>query len=95
MGPKSLKGTSISSLFVGIPPYIIKHPGEEVKGSLIDAMNALGKKFDFRVTYAPAKGFDNLVRNVSSQPPKLVESCLLTQNFVSCGRYQGGMRRWE
>ena len=38
--------------------------GSEVKGSLIDAMNALGQKYDFSISYAPAKGFDNLVKNV-------------------------------
>ena len=38
--------------------------GSEVKDSLIDAMNVLGQKYDFSISYAPAKGFDNLVKNV-------------------------------
>ena len=48
----------------------ISIPGfhSQVKGSLIDVMNTLGKKYNFNTSYAPAKGFDNLVNNVSSQP---------------------------
>ena len=46
--------------------------GGEVKGSLIDAMNTLAKRFEFKVKYVPARGFDNLVKNVRSMVPNII-----------------------
>ena len=46
--------------------------GGEIKGSLIDAMNTLAKRFEFKVKYVPARGFDNLVKNVRSMVPNVI-----------------------
>lgn len=57
-----------------IPNYIVKtlFLGGEIKGSLIDAMNTLAKRFEFKVKYVPARGFDNLVKNVRSMVPNVI-----------------------
>ena len=46
--------------------------GGEIKGSLIDAMNTLAKRFEFKVKYVQARGFDNLVKNVRSMVPNII-----------------------
>ena len=54
--------------------------GGKIKGSLIDAMNTLAKRFEFKVKYVQARGFDNLVKNVRSMVPNVI--CYLFYNFL-------------
>ena len=91
-GPELMRDVTLSTAFVGPPPYIIRQPNNKIKGSLYDAMVALSRRFRFNFTSVPARGFDNLVKNVRScmKAQTLFHDNKLTDG-VSFVRFRGGM----